>query len=122
MTHEIHIFGASDDLIEVGGRYVHHKRGVVDGEEYNPPYDKTGWLRIVSESGDGLRVGLTYGDQAATWSATVAQLPGEDDEGEPIPWAVRVVTGREPAPSYSVAVVIELPDDCTPQIIPEWTD
>lgn len=93
------IYGASDDLVRLEG-LISDEIGC---------YNQDVRIKVGTDDG-GLRVTMRYGAQhSAVWSAEVAQI----DEDIPIPWPVTVKTQgrRDDDVGYSVAIVVDCPDD-----------
>lgn len=96
----IHIYGASDDLVEIEGH--------PDGDEIGC-YDQDVLIKIDDGQGGGVAVRMSYqprmaplgdGVAAGCWSAEIAQI----DEDHPIPWPLSIDTFH-----YSVRVRIDAP-------------
>jgi hypothetical protein len=93
----IRIYGSSDDLVEIEGGGHDDEIGA---------YDKPRCIEITNAEGHGVRVVAEYAPgSVGVWRMAVEQI----DEDVPIPWPIRVVTEH----GYSVAVVIDCPDDVT---------
>jgi hypothetical protein len=90
----IHIYGASDDLLEVEG----NNPGC---DEYGCP--ERGIAITIGDETGGLRVFARYAvGPRGVWRLAVEPI----DEGVPIPWPVRVEMAES---GYSCAVVVDCP-------------
>lgn len=95
----IHIYGASDDLIEIAGDI---------SEEFNPAGDG-GYISVQAEEGF-IGFDITY-DIDGLW--LISPIPNEDGPNPDWPMTVKAGANSDVpySGSYTVVVTVEAPDD-----------